>query len=224
MKGLLLFVLLLVSGAWSQEKPWEISLHTLIDGGGAWHNVTEFTNDLNKVGFNDVTKSICGHGVWLYYSQLNYARSTWPFGDSWTEQFVHSEYKCHTLADSRQNQVSSVRFVGSGNFEDEILTLYNGQEFTAGEDVFIRNDDNLGVFSNTTESMIVVGESSWTIYATKYYQGEALCLDPSPMYNSIGEIGLYYGAWEMSALSIPNNAISSLKKGCHAKRRVAYKP
>merc|ERR1712002_219710 len=101
--------------------------------------------------------------------------------------------------------MSSVRFVGSGNFDDDILTMYNGQEFTGGEDIFIRNDDNLGVFSNTTESLIIVGQASWTIYSTKYYQGGAICLTPSPVYN---------GAGELSSLNVPNNAISSVQKGC----------
>ncbi|CAL4205907.1 unnamed protein product, partial [Meganyctiphanes norvegica] len=159
---------------------------------------------------------------WLMYSAKDYARTSWPFGDSWTEQFVAPEYKCHSLPSTRHNQLSSVRYVGSGVFGDEVLTMYGGQEYTGGEDVFIRNDDNLGVFSNTTDSIIVVGGSPWTIYSTSYYQGPSICLTPSPVYSSNGDVGLYYGAWEMADLSVPNNAIASIQKGCHSKKVFTY--
>merc|ERR1711955_108199 len=185
MNSVVLFGLLLV-GSVSCQDPWHISLHTLENGAGAWTNITEFTNDLTTTGFNNVAKSVCGHGVWLLYSEENYERCTGLFCSYWVEQFVSLDYSCHNFPSTRHGQLSSVRFVGSG------------------------------VFANTTNSMIVVGSSPWTIYSGKYFSGASICLEPSPLN------GLNYGAWQMSDLSIPNNAISSLEMGCNSDKVLKY--
>jgi len=59
-------------------------------------------------------------------------------------------------------------------------------------------------------SFIVTGPSAWTLYSEDYYEGIAICIEPYP----IGD-GMYSGAYDVDDLGMPNNVLSSVRKGCH---------
>merc|ERR1719370_24233 len=219
---LVLFALLGVSSIFGaivpeekKEEPWAVRLYTMPGGSGAYYDINDFTYDLESSGFNNIVKSVCGHGLWLLYENAEYASGT-LFNSAWTQVFAHYDDTCIDLPQPRQAQLSSLRYSGSGSFDDEILTLYMGRDFTGGEDMLIRSDDNLGEFSNQATSLVITGASPWTVYRDAWYGGVAMCLEPLAIVGADGI--LYYGAWNVADLGIDNNQISSIQKGCHSSK------
>merc|ERR1711970_1595307 len=87
-------------------------------------------------------------------------------------------------------------------------TLYLGRDFTGGEDMLIRSDDNLGEFAEQATSMVITGASSWTIYSEEFFGGYSMCLVPQAVVGSSGI--LYYAAWNVADLGIPNDVIPAM--------------
>merc|ERR1711942_429860 len=114
---------------------------------------------------------------------------------------------------------SSVRFAGTGDLADESATLYHGFFYMGGEDLIIRDMDELGDFEREASSMIVTGESPWTVYSEDYYEGIAVCLEPWNVGNDT-----YVGSFEVYTIGSSTNVVSSVKKGCHAEKIIKYQP
>merc|ERR1719234_84482 len=74
-----------------------------------------------------------------------------------------------------------------------------------------------GDINDETSSLLVTGPTAWTVYSHSY-SGNPICLEPSNIN------GAYYGAWNVWDIGMPNNAISSIRKGCFAKKTLKYQP
>merc|ERR1711970_552454 len=118
---------------------------------------------------------------------------------------------------SHQDELTSLRFSGTGHIEDETLNIYHGYHWNNGELLLMKNEDDLSDMSNEASSFIVTGQSAWTLYPEPYYEGIAICIESHP----IGD-GLYSGAYSADDIGLPNNVLSSMKKGCHTTN--VYKP
>ncbi|CAL4142082.1 unnamed protein product [Meganyctiphanes norvegica] len=198
------------------HSTWFATVYTGTECTGAYYNVTTFIHDFNNIGFNDLVKSVYGQGAWLLYEEPDYTRREDPV--SWTHFFTTAQVDCLTLPVTQHNQLSSMRYVGSGDAHDEILTMYHGKDYTGGEDILIRNDDSLGVFTDHIASIIVTGGASWTIYSENYYNGVGVCLSPFPVWDT----DLFFGAWDVAELDMPG--LGSVKKGCHSEIVRVYLP
>ncbi|CAL4140339.1 unnamed protein product, partial [Meganyctiphanes norvegica] len=181
---------------------------------GATHNVTEFDHDLSLSGFDNIAKSFCAEGVWILYDAPDYNMHHDPFF-SWSYVSVNSQWGCHELPVTHHDKVSSVRFAGTGDMQDESVTLYHGFNFMGGEILIIRSRDELGEFKPETSSMIITGQSSWTAYSEEFYGGFGICMEPWNVGN-----GIYVGVFEVDDIGVPNNDISSVRKGCFAEKHV----
>ncbi|CAL4192645.1 unnamed protein product, partial [Meganyctiphanes norvegica] len=109
-------------------------------------------------------------------------------------------------------QASSVRYAGTGNLDDETITIYHSPEYAGGEIMFIREEPFFGDYNNEASSMIITGETPWTVYSDPGYHGDSVCLQPWPIGN-----GQWFGAWNNRDIGMPNNEISSVQKGCFEK-------
>merc|ERR1711970_413854 len=192
-----------------------LELYTALDSGGASITLEEYTHDLSDVGFDDLTKSVCGKGAWLIYNFHNY--NDWHWQNVWTEVFTSYEYGCQNFPVTRQGEASSVRFAGTGDLADETLTVYHGFWWSQGEEMFIRDEDWFGDYNNEASSMFVTGPSQWTVYEHSF-SGAAICLEPY----DIG--GAYVGFWNIDDIGMPNNVMSSIRKGCFADKVIKYQP
>merc|ERR1711970_732863 len=210
MAFILLFAAVLsLSNAQTDPPPTNyIELYTAVDGGGASVSITEYQHDLGIIGFDDLTRSMCGQGVWILYEEKNY---NWTH-HSWTNFFASGDYSCDDLPVTWQNQGSSIRYAGTGELHDETITIYHSPDWAGGEIMFIREEPFLGDYNNEASSMIITGESAWTVYSHPGYHGDPVCLQPWPVGN-----GYYFGAWNVFDIGIPNNEISSVQKGCFSK-------
>merc|ERR1712212_1084901 len=195
--------------------PSYLELWTQTDGTGASITIQEYTHDLSDIGFDDLTQSVCGQGFWLLYGYYNYNDYHWQ--GVWTEIFAAASHTCHDLPVTRHGDASSARFAGTGDLSDETLTVYHGMDWSQGEEMFIRDEDWFGDFNNQATSLLVTGESAWTVYEHSY-SGVAICLEPI-MIN-----GAYYGAWNVWDIGMPNNVLSSIRKGCWATETLKYEP
>jgi len=185
---------------------------------GASITITEYSHDLSVQGWDDLARSFCAVGVWILYDNPNYNLGH-DFFESWSEVSINSERGCHEIPATHHGKLSSVRFAGTGDLHDESATLYHGYFHMGGEDLIIRDMDELGDFERQASSMIVTGESQWTVYSEEYYSGISICLEPWNVGNSI-----YVGSFEVYTIGMPNNVISSIKKGCHATKTIKYIP
>merc|ERR1712243_77036 len=195
--------------------PSYLDLFTMKSGTGASTRIESYQHDLSDIGFDDLTKSVCGVGIWLlynYHSYNNYHRQ-----QTWTEVFASAQGSCHDLPVTHHNDLSSVRFAGTGDITEETLTVYHGMDWSQGEEMFIRDEDWFGDFNNQASSLLVTGPSPWTVYEHSY-SGVAICLEPR-MIN-----GIYYGAWNVWDIGMPNNVLSSIRKGCWAEKTLKYEP
>merc|ERR1719244_1603810 len=183
-----------------------LELYTSVGGAGAKATVTEYMHDLADIGFDDLVQSVCGQGAWMLYENTNYNHSNWR---DWSDIFSSGTYSCHDLPVTRHNQASSVRYAGTGDLHDETLTVYHSWAYSDGEIMFIREEPYFGDYNNEGSSIIVTGESPWTLYSGPGYHGVGICVQPW----HIGG-GYYFGAWSVEDIGMPNNVMSSLQKGC----------
>merc|ERR1711962_1259439 len=185
----LLLAALCVYGASCQtvdpSGPSYLELYTQKNGEGASITIEEYTHDLSDIGFDNLAKSVCGEGVWLMYNYHSYNNYHWQ--QTWTEVFAAADYSCHDLPVTHHNDMSSVRFAGTGDINDQ------------------------------ASSLLVTGMSPWTV-SEHSYSGVAICLEPR-MIN-----GAYYGAWNVWDIGMPNNVMSSIRKGCYAEKTLKYEP
>ncbi|CAL4242754.1 unnamed protein product, partial [Meganyctiphanes norvegica] len=195
--------------------PSYLELYTMEGATGASITIEEYTHDLSDIGFDDLVKSVCGQGAWMMYNFHSYNNHHWQ--DTWTELFISASHSCHDLPVTRHGDVSSVRFAGTGDLQDETLNIYHGMDWSQGEEMFIRDEDWFGDYNNEATSLIITGQSPWTVYEHSY-SGAAICLEPY----DYG--GAWTGAWNTWDIGMPNNAISSARKGCFAEKVLKFQP
>merc|ERR1711970_611072 len=177
---------------------------------GASATVYDYNHNLADIGFDDLTSSVCGEGVWILYENMNYNNS---HHHGWTQVFASGTYSCDNLPVTRENQASSVRYAGTGDLNDDTLTIYHSHNYGGGEVMFIREEPFLGDYNNEGSSLIITGESSWTVYEHPGYKGDAICLEPYPIGGDYS-----FGAWNVEDIGMTHNVISSVQKGCFSKK------
>merc|ERR1712212_438432 len=207
MAGEFLLCLLVVGLANGQapEKNF-LELYTLVGNEGATTTVTEYMHDLSDIGFDNLLQSVCGQGAWIMYEHKNYNHSDWR---AWSDVHASGAKACNDLPVTRHNKVSSIRYAGTGDLADETLTVYHSHAYSGGEIMFIREEPFFGDYNNEGSSIIVTGESAWTLYSGPGYHRVGICVQPWP----VGD-GYYFGAWSVEDIGMPNNVMSSLQKGC----------
>merc|ERR1712042_130963 len=209
-----LAVILLASVFSTEAYPF-LELYTLEDGEGAFLNIADYVKNLDDVGFNDMIQSVCGQGVWLLYEDRDYNGHSWNDWEHWTELFMAGEYTCHNLPVTHQGELTSVRYAGSGELDDETLTLYHGYNWDGGEVLVVKDEDNLSDMNNKPSSLVITGCTPWTLYQHRYYEGYAICTESRDLGN-----GICGGAYNLETIGMPNNALSAVRKGCYAKKTI----
>ncbi|XP_047475948.1 uncharacterized protein LOC125029819 [Penaeus chinensis] len=189
-----------------------LELYTLTNSGGAMYTVTGPHHNLEDEGFNDVTRSICGVGIWFLYEDKDYSRHS-----TFVHSFVSDSYACEDLDSSQWDRVSSVRYAGLDDITFPTLTMYHDGRQCGGELLVLRDLDTLPDFNDVASSFVVTGDSSWTVYHDSGYGGGGACLEPS-------NDGGWYGIWDSAEIGLSNDEVSSVRKGCFADKVFKYDP
>merc|ERR1711970_153062 len=207
--------IILMASVLSAEAIPFLELYTLTDKGGAMINLTDYGHNLDTYGFDDMIQSYCGQGIWLLYEDRDYNGHTGNDFSHWTETFISGEYKCHNMPSTQHGQLSSLRYAGSGSLTDDTITLYHGFFFDGGEALFLKDEDNLSDMNNDPSSFVITGCTPWTLYQHRYYEGFAICVETWDIGN-----GICGGAFEVTEVGMPNNALSAIRKGCYSDKTI----
>ncbi|XP_042855286.1 uncharacterized protein LOC122242129 [Penaeus japonicus] len=189
-----------------------LELYTMTNNAGAMYTVTGPHHNLGDEGFNDVTRSICGVGVWFLYEDKDYSHNS-----KFVHTFASETYACEDLDSTQWDKVSSVRYAGMDDITFPTLTMYHDANQCGGELLVVRDLDTLPDFNDQATSFVVTGTSSWTVYTDSGYGGGGACLEPS-------SDGGWYGVWNHEEIGMSNDEVSSVRKGCHTDRVFKYDP
>ncbi|CAG0913388.1 unnamed protein product [Notodromas monacha] len=167
----------------------------------------EYCGDLSQcfeVSLDNTISSARVFGIWLFYDGYSYGLNDdldviWVWGDD-------SYYDFERL----DNAVSSVRFVGpEADFLGDSVTLFSSEVFKAWEYFIFEDMAQLPGWTYFTDSLIVTGSSTWTLYEYEFYQGRSVCVGPA---DNDGNPGLYP---TVATIGLGQDiTISSARRGC----------
>ncbi|CAL4120098.1 unnamed protein product [Meganyctiphanes norvegica] len=210
-------IILLASVLSAEAVPF-LELYTLTNSGGAMLNISDYNHNLETVGFDNMIQSICGQGVWLLYEDRDYNGHSENDWEHWTEMFMSGERGCHNLPVTHHGELTSLRYAGPGELAKDSLTLYHGFNWDGAEALFLKDEDNLSDMNNEPSSLVITGCTPWTLYQHYYYEGYAICAESWPIGN-----GICAGAYDLTDIGMPNNALSSIRRGCYADKTIKPK-
>jgi len=190
------------------------TLYNSYGGTGPFVNLpnTQFVPDLAVYGFDNAAYSVCLTGTWLFFDQRNFNLN----GNAAMEYVFEPRSACVDFA-GLGGYVTSAKFVGSAqDYRQESITFYQNVFFQGNEEYAVNDLANLNL-AGAISSLIVTGQSSWTVYDRPNYQGNAICLTPAPSPN-------YEPAFVEDTIntspSIPHGTISSVRRGCFSLKSV----
>ncbi|XP_064083886.1 uncharacterized protein LOC135199660, partial [Macrobrachium nipponense] len=223
MKALQLLCTALVAGA-ALSKPQGTSnaltiftrVFSLPNSMGNYLDVYQYIPDLFNTGLDNDIESVHQTGMWIYYENPNY--NVESGGEVY---FVHGVDLSLNFPNQYCNLVTSMRYAGNKDVPNaDTWTLYEG-EFFSGLEFYGESDAaSLDYLDLKASSMVLTGESPWTIYSGQSYSGDSRCVYPDTDHD-IGPFGdrLDFGIYTtMSAVGVPDNTIRSVKKGCWASK------
>ena len=168
-------------------------------GGGLSEVFIDAISDLEKYSWDDKISSCCATGSWLLYTDKEYNNEREGVAMYW----IYGENTCLDMPDRFNNQASSLRYAGSrADWCFPSINLYYGQYFSGVDSAWYFKDmPSLG--SLAVQSLIVSGDSAWTLYEGENYSGRSVCLPPSTSGACLPAVYLDY------------LVIGSVKKGCY---------
>ncbi|XP_045104601.1 uncharacterized protein LOC123500045 [Portunus trituberculatus] len=210
-----LFVLLvsfhLVVGLEREAKRVTAVLYSELDGKGSSLCTHRTIPYLRSFTFDNKIQSVYQTGMWIYYEHERFN----AFGHG----FVLLKYGNKLLENFERryrNKVSSVRLVNSYKDKShDVITFYKGIQFT-DRDLATGVDMPYLGYSMDVSSLIVIGNSPWTIYSKYHYGGHKECVYPETDHYINGkderiQFGLY-----PNITNVPffEKGVQSARKGC----------
>ncbi len=110
-------------------------------------------------------------------------------------------------------QVAFPYAVAPKDYRDDSLTLYQFDYFQGQEEYTLTEIPNLNLIGNH-QSIIITGNSDWTVYDRPQYQGNTVCLKVPEPGNSTPS---FISDLQNVDPSIPHGSIRSVRKGCSQK-------
>jgi len=181
-------------------------LYDQYNGNGDYIVISErYVENLDDEGFDDRTRSVCVTGIWLFYQNNGFNTQ----GVSGVE-YVFGQNYCITLP-ILAGRVSSIRYAGnSKDYRTDSLTLYQFEYFQGQEEYTLSQLPDLNLIGNH-QSIIITGNSYWTLYDRPNYSGSAICLKvPDPG----SSIPSFISDLQSANPAIPHGSIRSVRKGC----------
>jgi hypothetical protein len=163
-----------------------------------------YAPDLSQQNFDNRAYSACVTGLWVFYVNPNYNTGA----NSGVEYIFGPNNYCTNFM-STAGYISSARFVGSPyDYRTDTFTLFEEDYFQGNEEYTFVDLPNL-VLAGRHRSIVITGQSPWTIYDNPNYSGNSICLFPAqnPDYEP-------YLITDVSSIDIPYGSIRSVKKGC----------
>ncbi|XP_047471692.1 uncharacterized protein LOC125027057 [Penaeus chinensis] len=188
-----------------------LQLFTQTNSKGAVLTINRPYHNLGDVGFDDVTQSICGFGLWFLYANEGFSKKS-----DFVLQFASPSRHCKDLEFSQRDKVTSARYAGTEDFTHQTLTLYKDENQCGDEILVLKDNHYISHFNDEATSFAVTGNSNWTLYDDADFGGDSACLIP------FDDAGWYYGVW--NEVGLGNDVVSSVKKGCHSDNIVKYDP
>ncbi|CAG0896828.1 unnamed protein product [Cyprideis torosa] len=221
--GLLVAVLLCFDGASCQsskrnrgsETYQVLQAFSQCDQLGEQTIINEHIPDLARINWDNYIQSVCAWGVWLFFEDPNYNGNTW---DSARVEWVFGEGHCTNLAtEFVRGRVRSLKYVG--DIEDwfrDTITFFQHKLFMGTEYYEVTDVADTRVWSRP-KSLIITGDSSWSLYERVYFGGFCVCIEPMRTYR--GGIAIVEDL--VSATDL--NGVGSFRKGCRSECDGVYR-
>ena len=177
-----------------------LKCYTKAGGEGQAKVFTDAHSDLaNYTPWDDSISSCCGTGTWILHADKKYNNH---YQDTAAVYKIYGHKICVNIPEELDNQVSSLRYAGSkADWCFPSLNLYYGPSFSGVDYAWYFKDmSNLG--SVAVQSLVVNGDSAWTLYQAENYLGMSVCVLP----NSTGAC--------LPNFYTDTFVIGSIKKGC----------
>ncbi|XP_068227212.1 uncharacterized protein [Palaemon carinicauda] len=182
---------------------------------GSYLDIYNYIPDLYNTGMDNEIESVSQNGMWIYYENSNY-----NIGSGGEVYFVHGVEINVNFPNQYCNMVTSMRYVGNKDIPNaDTWTLFEGEYYTGMEFYGEKDAANLEYLDLQGSSLVLTGQSPWTIYSGQSYTGDSRCVYPNTDHD-VGPHGdvLDFGIYStMSAVGVPDNTIRSIRKGCWSK-------
>jgi len=187
--------------------PLECALYENSGSVGAHINLFGSVPDLScpSNSFDNRAKSYCVSGLWIFYSEPDYG-----YGLSQVDYSpLGTNQKCNDFS-TVKDDVSSVRaLAGADTLLDDSFRLYSYPCFM-GEEMSATNDLPTISRAYNSASLIITGNSGWTIYQGDDYTGINVCLHAIP-----GVDNNPRSQTNIVNVGFPWGSIRSVRKGCN---------
>ena len=172
-----------------------------LNGEGVPATYTDAIKNLGDYSFNEKITSCCATGSWILYADSYYNNRDASAPSYW----IYGENNCKNVPDWFDNQASSLRFAGSkADWCFDSINLYYGPNFSGNRsEWFFKDKSSLGRMR--AQSLIVNGDSPWTLYQLENYQGRSVCVYPSRSVT---------GACQPAFYKYYYAVVGSIRKGC----------
>ncbi|KAK7083806.1 hypothetical protein SK128_010488 [Halocaridina rubra] len=195
-------------------SPQEVTLYSSTGCTGSSVYINGDVPDLAAVGFNDIANSALKNGIWIFYENGNYNAVGGQTLLFWSINY------CSDFDPEERNMVSSLRYAGKqDSLNGETFSLYEGYFFTGQEYWSDTDNADLGDFNDRATSLMITGQSPWTIYSDNGFGGMPLCFYPDT-YIEAGFERIDLGYFADLAMYGFDKAVSSVAKGCFGKNIV----
>lgn len=109
---------------------------------------------------------------WIFYQDPNFN----PKGEHRVEPIFGRDKFCvnfHTISGT----ISSARYAGApGDYRIDSLTIYEYENFQGREEYTFKHSANLELLAGSHKSIIITGNSNWTVFDEPNFQGNSVCL------------------------------------------------
>jgi len=159
---------------------------------------------LGSQGWDNRAESGCVNGIWLFYDQPNFNQGI----DTTMEYVFGPANDCVNFA-TLGNRLTSMRFAGEpADYRADSITFYETTYFQGAEEYTVNPLPQLNL-SGRIRSLIVTGNSPWTVYSSSSYLGDSICVYPP-------RPGSYEPAFvsDTRQINAPWGSIRSVQKGC----------
>jgi len=188
---------------------------------GQYYDFTDYVPNLAQYGFDNMIRSLCQTGMWMYYEQVDYNQQAGVL------LWVHGIEYCSDMSNNIADKTSSLRYAGSPySLNGDCFTLYQGEFFTGseywGDQAYYPNIDYM---AGDSSSLVINGVSPWTFYTSENYRGQAVCVYPNTDHDVVNDVSIDFGIYrQMSQLGLSDNSIRSVAKGCYSKTVINAAP
>ncbi|CAG0923943.1 unnamed protein product [Notodromas monacha] len=167
-----------------------------------------------EVTLDNSVSSVLVTGLWAFYTDYTYGQLSENSSISGEVEWAWGDNHLHNFGTYLDNNVSSARFIGPGqDMTADSLSMFSGSFFRGREYFLVASEDKLFGWSFALGSLVVTGNSAWTLYEEPGFKGSSGCVYPPG-----GGTPKMLATPDVIGNVIGMEQIGSAKIGCHSRK------